>query len=82
MSEISVRTPVLIASLAFLSLVTANAYAMQFSFDPSTGETYGQIDIRLPAGLVAVALAAGGLLIINERRKAKGIWFSDSGRLK
>lgn len=82
MSEISVRTPVLIASIAFLSLVTANAYAMQFSFDPSTGETYGQIDIRLPAGLVAVALAAGGLLIINERRKAKGIWFSDSGRLK
>jgi hypothetical protein len=82
MSEISVRTPVLIASITLLFLVTANAYATQFSFDPSTGEIYDQIDIRLPAGLVAAALAAGGLLIINERRKAKGIWFSDSGRLK
>lgn len=82
MSEISVSTPVLIVPIALLFIVTANAYAMQFSFDPSTGEIYDQIDIRLPAGLVAVALAAGGLLLINERRKAKGIWFSDSGRLK
>jgi hypothetical protein len=82
MSEIFVRTLVLIAPIALLFLVTVDAYAMQFSFDPSTGEIYDQIDIRLPAGLVAVALAAGAFLIINERRKAKGIWFSDSGRLK
>jgi hypothetical protein len=82
MSEIFVRTLVLIAPIALLFLVTANAYATQFSFNPSTGELYGQIDIRLPAALVAVTSAAGAFLIINERRKAKGLWFSDSGRLK
>lgn len=82
MPEISVKYLVLIAPVALLFLVTANAYAMSFSFNPSTGELYGQIDIRLPAAIVAVTSAAGAFLIINERRKAKGIWFSDSGRLK
>ncbi|HEX7032221.1 MAG TPA: hypothetical protein VF172_04405 [Nitrososphaera sp.] len=73
---------VLIVPVTLLFLAVADAYATSFSFNPSTGELYGQIDIRLPAAIVAVTSAAGVFLIINERRKAKGIWFSDSGRLK
>jgi hypothetical protein len=68
--------------LALLFLATANAYAVQFSFDPSTGEPYRQSDFGLPAAIIGIAAAAGALLIVNERRKAKGIWFSDSERLK
>ena len=65
-----------------LFLATANAYATQFSFNPSTGEPYGQFDLRVPAAIVAAASVAGALLIVSERRRAKGIWFSDSERLK
>lgn len=68
--------------IAMLFLAAANAHAAQFSFNPSTGEPYGQFDLRLPAAIVAVASVAGALLIISERRKSKGIWFSDSERLK
>jgi hypothetical protein len=62
--------------------MTANAYTTQFSFDPATGEPHGQFDFRLPAGLIGIAAAAGAFLIIHERRKAKGIWFSNSEPLK
>jgi hypothetical protein len=82
MLEIPVRYLILIVPVALLFFMTASAYATSFSFNPSTGELYDQADIRLPAAIVAVTSATGVFLIINERRKAKGIWFSDSGRLK
>ena len=65
-----------------LFLAATNAYAAQFSFNPSTGAPYGQSDFRLPVGIVALMSAAGAILIVHERKKAKGIWFSDSERLK
>jgi len=73
---------ILTAPIALLFRMTANAYATQFSFDPATGEPHGQFDFRLPAGLIGIAVAAGAFLIIHERRKAKGIWFSNSEPLK
>jgi hypothetical protein len=68
--------------LVAVLLSTSNAYAAQFSFNPSTGESYGQVDFTLPAAIIAAVSAAGVLLIINERKKAKGIWFSNSEPLK
>jgi hypothetical protein len=82
MSDVRVRALILAAPIALLFLATANAYAAQFSFDPSTGEPYGQIDFRMPAAIIAAVSVAGVFLIINERRKARGIWFSDNGPLK
>ena len=70
------------ALIAFLFLAAADAYAVQFSFDPATGEPHGQFNFRLPAVLIGIAAAAGAFLIIRERRKAKGIWFSNSEPLK
>ena len=68
--------------MLLLFLAATNAYAMQFSFNASTGVPYNQSDLRLPVGIVALMSAAGALLIVHERKKAKGIWFSDSERLK
>lgn len=72
----------LAAPIALLFLATTSAYAAQFSFNPSTGEPHGQFDFSLPTAMIAIASAAGALLMIHERRKARGIWFSDSERLK
>jgi hypothetical protein len=69
-------------SIALLFLATTNAYATQFSFNTSTGEAPGQFDFSFPATMIALASIAGALLIINERRKARGIWFSNSEPLK
>jgi hypothetical protein len=82
MSFVRVRALILAASIALLFLATANAYAAQFSFDPSTGEPYGQIDFRMPGAIIAIVSVVGAFVIINERRKARGIWFSDNGPLK
>jgi hypothetical protein len=71
-------TPMILA----LFLAATNAYAVQFSFDPSTGNTFKPADFGLPTVLIASASIVGALLIINERRKARGIWFSNSERLK
>ena len=76
------RALILAAPIALLFLATANAYAAQFSFNPSTGEPQGQFDFQLPAALIGIAAVAGAFLVVYERRKAKGIWFSDSERLK
>ena len=65
-----------------LFLATTNANAVQFSFDPSTGNSFKPADFGLPAIIIASASLVGALLIINERRKARGIWFSNSERLK
>ena len=80
----SVRAILILAALPLVAVLlsTSNAYAAQFSFNPSTGESYGQADFTLPAVIIAAVSAAGALLILNERRKAKGIWFSNSERLK
>jgi hypothetical protein len=77
-----VRALILAAPIALLFLVAANAYAVQFSFDPSTGEPQRQIHFSLPIAIIAIVSIAGAFLIIHERRKARGIWFSDSERLK
>jgi hypothetical protein len=67
--------------LAFIT-ATTNVYALPFSFNLSTGESIKPSDFGLPAALIGVASLVGALLIINERKKAKGIWFSNSEKLK
>lgn len=84
------RTYILAAPAAILFLMmmmmlttTASAvYAVQFSFDPSSGEPYGQVDFGMPALLIGLVAITGFLLVINERRKAKGIWFSNNERMR
>lgn len=76
------RALILAAPIVLLFLATANAHATQFSFDPSTGEPQQQIYFGLPAAMIVIVFVAGAFLIINERRKARGIWFSDSEPLK
>lgn len=82
------RTYILAAPAAILFMMlllttTASAvYAVQFSFDPSSGEPYGQVDFGMPALLIGLAAITGILLAINERRKAKGIWFSNNERMR
>ena len=82
------RTYILAAPAAILFMMlllttTASAvYAVQFSFDPSSGEPYGQVDFGMPALLIGLAAITGFLLVINERRKAKGIWFSNNERMR
>ena len=84
------RTYILAAPAAILFLMmmlmlttTASAvYAVQFSFDPSSGKPYGQVDFGMPALLIGLAAITGFLLVINERRKAKGIWFSNNERMR
>jgi len=71
---------ILAAPIALLFLATANAYAVQFSFNPSTGEPHGQFDFSLPAELIVLASATGTSLIINAERKAKRIWFQTASR--
>jgi hypothetical protein len=77
-----VRALILSAPIILLLLAATNAYAMQFSFDPSTGEPYRQIDFSMPSSIIAIVSVAGAILIISERRKARGIWFSGGERLK
>lgn len=36
----------------------------------------------MPAGLAVLVMLAGSLLIVFERKKARGIWFSDNEKLK
>ncbi len=73
---------ILAMPIALLFLATTTACATQFSFYTSTGEPSGQFDFGLPVALMAVASAVGAFLITNEIKKAKGIWFSNSERLK
>jgi hypothetical protein len=82
LSCVIMKALILAAPIIVLFLATTNAYAKELSFDPSTGKLYDQFDLRLPAALVEIASGAAALLIVNERKKVKGIWFSDSRRLK
>ncbi|MGH9879769.1 MAG: hypothetical protein ACRD5H_19240 [Nitrososphaerales archaeon] len=77
------RTAVLTAlALALLFPVTDNAFAAQFAFDPHSGIGSSPPGGVIPVAIVAIASLLGAILIVLERRKAKGIWFSDSERLK
>ena len=73
---------ILAALIVFLFLAAVDVYTVQISFDPVTGEPHRQFVFRLPTGLIGIAAAAGAFLIIHERRKAKGIWFSNSEPLE
>lgn len=73
---------ILAAPLALLLLATAGAYAEQFSFNPETGQPQARFDLTVPGIVIGIIAAAGAFLIIHERRKAKGIWFSNSEPLK
>jgi hypothetical protein len=79
-----VRAILILAALPLVVVLlsTSNAYAAQFSFNPSTGESYRQVDFTVPSIIIVTASVIGALLIVNERKKAKGIWFSNSERLK
>ncbi len=77
-----IAAPAAVAILLFLATTTTNAYAEQFSFDPSTGQVFRAGDFALPGLLIGIASLVGALLIINEKRKAKGIWFSNSEKMR
>ena len=78
MKTVAIATTVVILMI----LATTNAYAVEFVFDPHSGDATKKVDFLVPAALVVIALVLGGLIIALERRKAKGIWFSNSGTLK
>jgi hypothetical protein len=69
-------------TLALFVLVADNAFAAQFAFDPRSGMGSKQLGSLIPVAIIAVALLLGAILIALERKKAKGIWFSNSERLK
>ena len=77
-----VAAPAAVAILLFLAITTTNAYAEEFQFDPSTGQVFKAGDFALPGLLIALASAVGAFLLINEKRKAKGIWFSNSEKMR
>ena len=78
------RTLALTVSSIALVLFSASssAFAAQFSFDPTSGDAFRQADYTVPAVLIAIASLVGGLLIVLERKKASGIWFSNDERLR
>jgi|GEM_PF-1516773 hypothetical protein len=69
-------------TLALFVLVADNAFAAQFAFDPRSGMGSKQLGSLIPVAIIAVASLLGAILIALERKKAKGIWFSNSERLK
>ena len=71
-----------LVTLAILVLVTDNAFAAQFAFDPHSGIGSKKPGSLIPVAIIATASLLGAILIALERRKAKGIWFSNSERLK
>ena len=68
--------------LFLVTSLSSSAYAAQFSFDPSNGNALKHADYTLPAALIAIASLVGGLLIVLERKKARGIWFSNNERMR
>lgn len=69
-------------ALALLLLATNNAFAAQFAFDPHSATGVKHQGSLVPAAIVAMAFLLGTILIVLERRKARGIWFSNSERLR
>ncbi len=76
------RTVAFGIALLVILVATTDAYATKLAFDPSSGTVTKQLDYTVPTTLIAIALIAGVIVIILERKKAKGIWFSNSERLK
>lgn len=77
------RTLVLtLIALAFLGPAGHDAFAEQFAFDPHSSIGSNQHGSVIPVAIVAIVSAVGSILILLERRKAKGIWFSNSERLR
>jgi len=76
------------ASLAFAALTIAtfatfsNASAMKFSFDPQADYVYSQPSYAVPAVIISLVAILGISVMIGERKKAKGIWFSNPGSLR
>ncbi|HEV8387252.1 MAG TPA: hypothetical protein VGQ03_06480 [Nitrososphaera sp.] len=71
-----------LVTLALLVLVTDNAFAAQLAFDLHSGIGSKQPGSFIPVAIVAIASLLGAILIALEMKKAKGIWFSISERLK
>ncbi|HZC88009.1 MAG TPA: hypothetical protein VE199_00195 [Nitrososphaera sp.] len=74
--------PIVLGLFMATTSTNGNVHAVKFSFDSSTGESQQPANFGLPAALIGIASLAGVVLIINERKKSKGIWFSNSERLK
>jgi hypothetical protein len=55
-------------TLALLLLVTDNAFAAQFAFDPHSATGVKNQASLVPAAVVAMAFLLGTILIIMERR--------------
>jgi hypothetical protein len=71
-----------IAALAVLGFAVTNSYAAQFAFDPDSKISFGKPDNIVPIGIIVIASLVGAVVIALERRKAKGIWFSNNERMK
>jgi hypothetical protein len=71
-----------IAALAVLGFAVTNSYASQFAFDPDSRINFGKPDNIVPIGIIVIACLVGAVIIAMERRKAKGIWFSNSERMR
>ena len=71
-----------IAVIATVVMAPASALATQFSFDPVAVISPHNTDFSLPVSLVAIVSLLGGLVILLERKKARGIWFSNNERLR
>lgn len=81
MPEWYVRALVVAIPLLIL-LVSTEAYAAQFSFDPSSARPGKQHDYAVAILFIVIASLVGAILIVAERKKAKGIWFSNAEKLR
>jgi hypothetical protein len=75
-------TALAIAALALLGLAVTNSYAAQFAFDPDSTTNVEKPENVIPVGIIAIASLVGALIIALERKRAKGIWFSNSERMR
>ena len=77
------RTAVLtMMALLLLGALANHALAEQFAFDPNSGIGSARQGSVVPVVIVAIVSLLGAIVIVSERRKAKGIWFSNSERLR
>lgn len=72
----------LITPVALLLVVGSTAEAAQFSFDVVSEEATGRPDSIIPVGLVVAVSLIGALLIVLERKKARGMWSTNDRRLR
>ncbi|MEO9321571.1 MAG: hypothetical protein ABI361_12970 [Nitrososphaera sp.] len=78
----------IVASLAalgaFSALVTmfSNVSALEFSFDPNGGYPLSSQNFTLPVLLIGLVSLGGIFIIAGERKKAKGIWFTNKENLR